>query len=138
MGFYLVLRRTERAHYSLTLHCTRGNRISKLIVRQICLVLYQVRNAYCRPSDLSINSLWAGVEYAHSFPACCMRQLKGCRDGSASTAWDYAGLLCNLYLDDGPKHFHHSQTSRAISPLDPFYTGCNLLLTVTPFLRSQH
>ena len=30
------------------------------------------------------------------FPACRMRRQKVCPDGSASTAWDYAGLLCNL------------------------------------------
>ena len=30
--------------------------------------------------------LWAGVEYAHRFTECCMRRLKGCPDGSASTS----------------------------------------------------
>ena len=29
-----------------------------------------------------------------------------------------AGILWNLYRDVGPKHCHHSQTSRAQSPLD--------------------
>ena len=40
-----------------------------------------------------------GVKYAYRLPACCMRGLKRCPDGSASTACDYAGLLCNLYRD---------------------------------------
>ena len=44
-----------------------------------------------------------GVEYAYRFPACRMKRLKGCPDGSASIAWDYAGLLCNLDRDAGPK-----------------------------------
>ena len=38
-----------------------------------------------------------GGEYAHQIPARCMRRIKGCPDGSASTACDYGGLLCNLY-----------------------------------------
>ena len=33
------------------------------------------------------------------FPVCRMKLLKGCLDGSTSTAWDYAGLICNLYRD---------------------------------------
>ena len=37
------------------------------------------------------------IEYAHSFPACLMRQLKVCPDGNKSTESDYAGLLCNLH-----------------------------------------
>ena len=68
------------------------------------------------------------VYYAHNFPACRMRRLKGCPDGNASTAWDYGGLLCNLYRDAGPKRCHHSQTSRAQSPLNPFYTWYNMML----------
>ena len=31
--------------------------------------------------------------------------------------------------DAGPKRCHNSQTSRAQSPLNPFYTWCNMLLT---------
>ena len=54
-----------------------------------------------------------------------MRRLKGCTNGNASTAWDYACVMCNLF----PKRFHHSQTSRAQSPLNHFYTWCNTLLT---------
>ena len=41
---------------------------------------------------LLYHPLWAGVEYAHRFPECPMRQLKWCPDGSASTAWDYVTL----------------------------------------------
>ena len=54
-----------------------------------------------------------GLEYNRRFLVCCMRQLKGCPDGSASTAWVYAGLLCNLYSQDwrdrepGPKRCHY-------------------------------
>ena len=76
------------------------------------------------------------VEYVHRFSVYCMRQLKGCPDGSASTAWDYAGLIWNLYSlgwrnrDAGPKRCHYSQNSRAQSPLNPFYRWCNMLLTV--------
>ena len=31
------------------------------------------------------------VEYAHRFPACHMRRLRGCPDGSASMAWENLG-----------------------------------------------
>ena len=51
--------------------------------------------------------LWVGVEYAHCIPAYVRP------DGSASTAWDYASLLCNFYRDAGQKRCHDSQTSRA-------------------------
>ena len=37
--------------------------------------------------------------------------------------------ICNLYRDARLKHYHHSQTSRAQSPFNPFYTWCNMLLT---------
>ena len=37
-----------------------------------------------------------GEEYTHRFPACRTRRLKRCPDVSESTAWDNAGLLCNL------------------------------------------
>ena len=62
------------------------------------------------------------VEYGNGFLACHMRRLKGCTDGSASTPR-------NLYQDAGPKRCQHSQNSRAQSPLNPFYTWCNILLT---------
>ena len=55
-------------------------------------------------------------EYAHRFPVCRIRRLKGCPNVSASTAWDYTGLVCNLYRDAGPKCCHDSQTSCAQSP----------------------
>ena len=32
------------------------------------------------------------------FPACRMKLLKECLDGSKFTAWDYVGLMCNLYI----------------------------------------
>jgi len=70
-----------------------------------------------------------GVEYAHCFPTYHMRLLKECPDGSVSTAWDYTGILCNLYRDAGLKRCHYSQASRAQSALNPFYTWCNMLLT---------
>ena len=38
-----------------------------------------------------------GSSHAHHFPARRMRRLKRCPDGSASPAWDNAGLLCKLY-----------------------------------------
>ena len=60
-----------------------------------------------------------------------MRRLKRFPDGCASTAWDwdYTGFLCNLYRYADPNHCHHSQSSRTQSPLNPFYTWCNMLLT---------
>ena len=73
--------------------------------------------------------VWAGVEYAHRFPAWRMRRLKSFPDDSAFTAWDYAGLLCILYRDAGPKRSHYSQTSRARSPINPFYKWRNMFLT---------
>ena len=38
-----------------------------------------------------------GVEYTDRFPACRMRRLKECPNGSTNTAWDYVVLLCKLY-----------------------------------------
>ena len=38
-----------------------------------------------------------GVEYAQHFLVCRINRLKECPDGSASTAWNYTGLLCNLH-----------------------------------------
>ena len=70
-----------------------------------------------------------GVVYAHRVSAWCMRRLKGYPDGSVSTAWDYASLLCNLYRDTGPKGCKHSQNSLAQSSFNPFYTWYNVLLT---------
>ena len=65
------------------------------------------------------------------FPAFRMKRLKGCLDGSTSTAWNYAGLMFNLYRDAGLKHCHHYQTSLAHSPFNPFHTWCNMLLGCT-------
>ena len=59
------------------------------------------------------------IEYAHRFPACRM--------ASRLQAWDYAGLLCNLFRDVGPKRYQHCQSSRAQYPLNHFYTWCNML-----------
>ena len=84
----------------------------------------------CCPRDFVSRT--ANVErliYAHHFPPCRVKLLKWCPDGSASTAWDYADLLCNLYRDAGPKSCHYSQTSRAQFPLKPLYTWCHMLLT---------
>ena len=56
------------------------------------------------PIFLVIRFLWyyiydppcgQGLEYTHRILACRMRRLKGCPDGSASTAWNYDSLLCN-------------------------------------------
>ena len=69
------------------------------------------------------------VKNAHRLPEFHMRPLKGCPDGTASTAWHYADLLCNLYRDTDPKRCHQSQTSCAQLWLKPFYTWCNMLLT---------
>ena len=67
-----------------------------------------------------------------------MRRLKGCPNGSASTAWDYAGLLFNLYRDAGPKCSHQSLTSHAQPQLNPFYTWYNILVTsIALFHRNQ-
>ena len=76
---------------------------------------------------IALSPWGRAVEYVHRFPACHMRRLKGCPDGSAS--WDYAGHLCNLHRDVNPKRCHHSQTSRAQSSPKPFYIWCNMLLT---------
>ena len=58
------------------------------------------------------------------FLLCCFSATS-----TGSAAWDYVNLLCNLYRDVGPKRCHHSQTSRAKSPLNPSYTWGNMLLT---------
>ena len=84
---------------------------------------------------------WVFMWPSHRFPACHMRWLKGCPDGSASTARDYAGLLCNLYQDAGPKRYQHSQTSRVQSTLNRFYIWCNifpfLLVSILLYLPSN-
>ena len=71
------------------------------------------------------------------FPACRMKLLKWCLDGSTSTAWDYAGLMCNLYREAGLKRCHHSQTSRVQSTFNPFYTCCWLGCTIPLLLPSN-
>ena len=50
----------------------------------------------------TMNKFCAWV-WANRFPACRITRLKEYPNGSASAAWDYAGLLCNLYQDAGPK-----------------------------------
>jgi len=61
-------------------------------------------------SYLTLCGRW--VELVHRFLVCYTRRLKGCPDGSAFMAWDYASLLCNLYslgwreLDTDPKCCH--------------------------------
>ena len=85
---------------------------------------------------LSLLLLNHGVKYAHRFLKCRRRRLKRRRpDGSRSTACDYASLLCILYRDAGPKRCHHSQTSRAQSPLTPF---THVADWIVPFPRSQY
>ena len=84
-----------------------------------------------------------GVEYMHRFPACRMRRQKRCPDGSASTAWDYAGLLCSLYSlgwryqDADPKRCHYSQTSHAHSKLF-LHMEQHVADWVPPFPHTQH
>ena len=70
-----------------------------------------------------------GVEYVHRFPACRMRRLKRCPDGSISTAWNYADRLWKLYRDAGPIHCHFSQTYYTQFTCNRFYIWCNMLLT---------
>ena len=86
-----------------------------------------------------------GVEYAHRFPACRMRRLKGCPDGSTSMTWDIpaswtdrdVGLVLGEKppekprppVTDGPNRCQYSQTSRTESPLNTFYTWYNVVLT---------
>ena len=55
-----------------------------------------------------------------------MRRLQECPNGSASTACNYACLLCNLYRNAGLKR---CQTYPVKSPLKLFYTLCNMLPT---------
>ena len=50
---------------------------------------------------ISIATCGRGVEYTSLFSVCRMRRLNRCPDGGASTAWDYAGLLCKFYRDAG-------------------------------------
>ena len=96
----------------------------------ISSMLMQRRN-YDRPP----SPCGQGAKYAHRCPTCRMMRLKGFHDGSVSTTWDCAGLLCNLYSlgyrdrDAVLSRCHHSQTSRAQSPLTIFYIWCNMLLT---------
>ena len=60
--------------------------------------LYQMSSQkYSKCSASWTSHCKRGVEYAHGFPACRMRRLKGCPDSSASTAWDYARFLSHLY-----------------------------------------
>ena len=90
------------------------------------------------PKSLFMLSLWfnapcrRGIEYAHRFPAYRMR----CPDGSAfTTPWQYAGLLCNLYRDTGPKPCHRFQTLVLNPHLTAFThsaTCCWLGCTIPP------
>ena len=60
----------------------------------------QATGEWCNPVSINILIMH---NYFDPFPACPMMRLKGCPDGSVSTAWDYAGLLCNLYWDASEK-----------------------------------
>ena len=100
---------------------------------------------FFRPVWLSLYTpCGRGAEYAQRYPACRMRWLNGCPDGSASTVSDYAGLLYNFYSlgwrnrDVGPKCCHYSQTSRAQSPLNPFYTWYNHHVATNMLLTGLH
>ena len=81
-----------------------------------------------------------GVKYAHCFPACRVRRLKRHPDGSASTTWDYAGLLYNLYLDAGQKRCHvpFSNLSCPIPTQPLLHMVQHVADWVVPFPRSQH
>ena len=76
------------------------------------------------------GKVWGDGEEFKKMP-CRMRRLKGCLDGSASTAWDYAGLLCNLYRDAGPIHCHHSQTSQPLTHM------VRMFLLLKKYLKSE-
>ena len=86
-----------------------------------------------------------GVEWAHRFPACHMRRLKGLPDGSACTAWNYAGFLCFYSLgwrDRGMPAENSVTVLKLLVPnpqLNPFFIWCDILLTgLHPFRCDQH
>ena len=82
---------------------------------------------------------WQGVEYDHLFPSCRLWRLKDCPNGSASTAWDYAGLLCSIYWEAGPKRCDHSQNLSCPIPSQPLlYMVQHVTDWVASFPRSQH
>ena len=73
--------------------------------------------------------LWEGGRIRSLFSCVSCEAAKSVSRCSASTVWDYAGFLCSLYQDAGPKRCQHSLTSRAQSPLNPFHTWSNMWLT---------
>ena len=83
--------------------------------------------------------------YCWYFPACRMGRLKVCPDGSASTAWDYVGLLCNLYSLDWRDRRKQAPNAATIlksflltSHKTTFTHGATVADWVATFLRSQH
>ena len=75
------------------------------------------------------------VEYAHRLPACRMRRLKGCPYGSASTTWDYTGLLCNN------RHKTLPPFSNVLCPIPTqplLHMMQHVADWVAPFPRRQH
>ena len=111
-------------------------------LRRILRSQLSTYRSFIQPCELDLASSYQsfslygrGIKYAHRCHAYRTRRLNGCPDGSACTAWDYACLLCNFYRDAGLKHCHHTYTSRAQSPLNPFYTCCWPSCTIP---RSQH
>ena len=83
-----------------------------------------------------------GLECAHRILASRMSRLKRCRDGSASTAWDHAGLLCNLYQKENrcvPKMLPSFSNLSWPIPTQPLlHMVQHVADCAAPFPRSQH
>ena len=84
------------------------------------------------PKGMGWAPFWVGGRIQPPFPCVSYKTTNRVSQCQRVYTWNYAGHLYNPYRDAGPKLCHHSQTSRAQSPLNPFYTWCNMLLTELP------
>ena len=88
------------------------------------------------------------VEYAHRFPACRMRRVTRCPDGSASKAWDYhiscvtstgmpaqnAVIILNPFVSN-PHSAHFTNGANWVAPFEFFLV--NDMQTLLPLKKSR-
>ena len=82
VGFKITIKYHQNRYKDVIKQCAKSNKYCIHCISNI------IHNKICE----------RGAEYAHRFPACRMRRLKGCHDGNAYTALEYANILCNLCI----------------------------------------
>ena len=81
------------------------------------------------PLHFSHSPLWVEVEYVNRIPACRMRRLKACPDGSASISVGLRQHPVYPLPECQPKTLPIFSNLSCQIPLNHFYTWYNMLLT---------